>query len=99
MTSPLQLTLRYALFDTDGFDTRIYALESDVLYAFSFPAYFEKGSRFYFLLKYDIGKHTELWLRYSNTLYVNRSNISEGSLNEISGPARNDIKFQLRFSF
>ncbi len=99
MTSPMQLTLRYALFDTDGFDTRIYALESDVLYAFSFPAYFEKGSRFYFLLKYDIGKHTELWLRYSNTLYVNRSNISEGSLNEISGPARNDIKFQLRFSF
>jgi hypothetical protein len=99
MNSPLQLTLRYALFDTDGFDTRIYALESDVLYAFSFPAYFEKGSRFYFLLKYDLGRHTEIWLRYSNTLYVNRNVISEGSLNEISGPARNDIKVQVRFSF
>jgi hypothetical protein len=99
MDLPLNLTLRYALFDTDGFDTRLYALESDVLYAFSFPAYFEKGSRFYFLIKYDIGRNTELWLRYSNTLYVNRSVISEGSLNEISGPARNDIKVQLRVSF
>ena len=33
-----QIKLRYALFDTDGYDSRIYAYEHDVLYSFSVPA-------------------------------------------------------------
>ena len=38
--SPLQLTGRICLFDTDDYDARIYAYENDVLYSFSVPAYY-----------------------------------------------------------
>ena len=51
---PLSITFRYALFDTDGYDSRIYAYENEVLYSYSLPALSEKGSRTYLLLNYNI---------------------------------------------
>ncbi len=42
----LSLTVLYALFDTDSYDERIYAYESDVLYGYSVPSYYGKGIRF-----------------------------------------------------
>mgnify|MGYP007042166935 CR=1 FL=1 len=32
---PLKLSARYAIFDTDNYDTRLYAYENDLLYVFS----------------------------------------------------------------
>ena len=52
LSSPLSFSTRFALFDTQSFDSRIYAYESDVLYAFSIPAYNGRGSRFYIVTKY-----------------------------------------------
>ena len=40
----LRLSARYAIFNTDSYDTRIYAYEKDVLYAFSVPALYATGS-------------------------------------------------------
>lgn len=95
---PYSFSARYALFDTDTYDSRIYAYESDVLYAFSIPAYYYKGSRVYFLLKYKLTQNIDFWLRYSQSYYNNRQIISSG-LTEINGNTRSEIKAQIRIRF
>lgn len=99
LSKPLSITFRYALFDTDGYDSRIYAYENDVLYSYSLPALSEKGSRTYLLLNYNVTRNIEVWLRYAQTFYNNKNIISEGSLGEIMGNTKSEIKAQIRFSF
>ena len=94
-TERIQLTLRYAIFDADTYDSRIYAYENDVLYAFSIPAFYEKGSRVYLLLKYNISKSMDLWARIGQTWYATRNEIGTG-LKLIEGNKRTDLKIQLR---
>lgn len=96
--SPWALTLRYALFHTDGFDSRIYAYENDVLYAFSFPFYSDKGSRIYLLARYRLNRNIDLYARLAQTRYTNRNEIGSG-LDLIEGNTRTEIKAQVRFRF
>lgn len=98
LSSPWSLSLRYAIFDTDTYNARIYAYESDVLYAFSIPAYSGKGTRFYANLKYHIARGVDVWLRWSQWFYTDRNVISSG-LEEIEGNKRSEIKAQLRLRF
>ena len=95
---PYDISLRYAIFDTDTYDERIYAYENDVLYAFSIPAYYYKGSRFYILFKYEITDWLDFWLRYATTWYSNQNTIGN-DLDEIQGSRRSEVKAQLRFKF
>jgi len=95
---PFSITLRYALFDTDNYDTRIYVYENDVLYASSFPSYYYKGSRAYILLSYKVNRTLDLWLRVAQTYYSNQSTIGTG-LDEIKGNAKTEVKAQLRVKF
>lgn len=95
---PLKFSARYALFDTDSYDERIYAYENDVLYAFSIPSYYYKGSRIYFLIKWDVNKKIDLWFRFSQTYYLNKNKISSG-LDEINGNTKSEIKTQLIIKF
>ena len=97
--NPLSVTLRYALFQTDSYDARIYAYENDVPGSYSIPAYYNRGSRFYIMVDYNLTKRIELWLRYSQTVYENKQIISEGSLTEIQGNTKSEIKVQLKFKF
>lgn len=95
---PLSLYLRYAVFDTDSYQTRIYAYESDVLYAFSIPAYYNKGSRAYAMVKYQVTDGVHLWLKVGQTWYANQKSIGSG-LNEIKDNKKTNIKVQLRWNF
>lgn len=95
---PLSITCRYALFDTQSYDERLYAHEHDVLYAYSIPAYYYKGSRTYILLKYSINKYIDIWFRYAQTFYANKQTIGSG-LDEIQGNLKSEIKTQIRIRF
>lgn len=86
---------RYAFFDTDNFDNRLYVYEKDVWLAFSFPAYNGKGSRQYLLAQYQINEKIDVWLRWSQTQYLNRDSIGSGG-DTIIGNTENDVKFQVR---
>jgi hypothetical protein len=97
-SSPFSFSFRYGLFDTDSYNSRIYAYESDVLYAFSIPAYYNRGTRTYLTAKYKIKRGIDLWLRYGATFYDNIDVISSG-LEEIQGTTKSEIKAQLRFKF
>jgi hypothetical protein len=98
MGSKLTFTTRYALFDTDSWDSRIYAFESDVLYAFSILPYSGRGSRFYGMIKWDIVRGMDLWVRYGTFLYTDRNVISSGNT-QISGNQKSDVHIQLRLQF
>jgi hypothetical protein len=94
---PLEITFRYALFNTEGYDSRIYAYENDVLYAFSVPSYFDKGQRIYLMFRYRALKNLNIWLRIARTKFSNRLTVGSGS-DEIEGNAKTEIKVQLQLS-
>ncbi|UYZ57489.1 helix-hairpin-helix domain-containing protein [Hymenobacter latericus] len=91
----LRLSARYALFDTDDYDTRQYAYEQDVLYAFSVPALAGRGTRVYALAEYKLGRRITMWVRYATTTYRGQKTVGSG-LEEIQGPQRSEVKAQLR---
>lgn len=95
---PFDMSFRYALFNTDDYDTRIYAYESDVLYKFSVPAYAYQGQRYYLLFHWDVMPKLDFWLRFSQTIYFNRDIIGTG-LEEIDGNKRSEITAQIRWKF
>ncbi|WP_421918052.1 helix-hairpin-helix domain-containing protein [Marinifilum sp.] len=95
---PLNISLRYALFDTDSYNTRIYAYENDILYAYSIPAYYNKGSRFYLNLNYKINNKLTLYARYAQTKYSKSERIGTGT-SLIHGNTKSDFKAQLKFNF
>jgi hypothetical protein len=95
---PLEVTFRYALFDTDGYNSRIYTYENDVLYAFSVPAYFDKGQRMYLMLKWKVLKQLDVWFRVARATYFNRATIGSGS-DKIDGKHRTEVKVQLKLKF
>jgi len=92
---PLTLNFRYAMFDAT-YNSRLYAYESDILYAFSIPGYFYKGTRTYLTLKYDVNKSISIWARYSQFSYADKDILGEGSLNEIIGNKKSEVKLQMR---
>ena len=98
LSFPLSFTARLAYFDTETYNARIYAYESDVLYAYSFPAYYYRGMKAYLVLRYSIHKNIDVWFRVANLFYSNRDQIGSG-LEAINGKSRTDIKFQVRFQF
>lgn len=98
MQSRFSGNLRFAIFDTPGFNSRIYSYENDVLYNYSVPALQNRGTRFYVNGRYTIKRGIDLWLRYSITKYSNVDEVGSG-LDLIQGNSRSDIKIQLRFQF
>jgi hypothetical protein len=89
---------RYGLFDTDGFDTRIYTFENDILYEFSIPFYADRGTRYYINWRQDFGRHVMLQFRYSKTYFQNRTTISSGG-QFIDDNQRSEIKALVRYNF
>jgi hypothetical protein len=92
---PLTIYGRYAIFDTENYDTRIYAYENDLLGVFSIPSYYYQGIRTYLMVKYDISEKMECWLRWDVFSYANEGTISSG-LEEIQGNEKTTIKMQLK---
>lgn len=94
----VSFNFRFAVFDA-SYNSRIYAYENDILYAYSVPAYFGRGIRTCFTLKYSpVKDFIDIWLRYSQFKYADREVISSG-INEIQGNKQSEIKFQIRIRF
>ncbi len=90
--------MRLTLFDTEGFDARIYAYENDVLYGFSIPGFQNQGVRFYTNLRYNLKRGVDIWAKYSYTKYNGVTTVGSG-LDEIQGDNRSEAKLQLRIQF
>lgn len=92
---PLEVTFRYALFDTDGYDSRIYTYENDILYAFSVPSYFDKGQRVYLMLRWRVYEQLNAWFRLGRLIYSSRNTVGSGS-DLINGNHKTEVKVQLQ---
>jgi uncharacterized membrane protein len=90
--------LRLQYFETDGYNSRIYPYENDVLYSFSIPAFYGKGFRYYVNINYDMSKKLSFWLRWAQTIYRDQQSIGSG-LDEISGNKKTEVKLEARFIF
>lgn len=66
---PIVVQLRLQGFDVQNWNNRIYTYENDVLYAFSIPATYGLGGRWYVNMRYKISKQLSLYLRVSETVY------------------------------
>lgn len=94
----MTFSARLAIFDIDDYNSRIYAYEDNVPYTFSVPLYQKSGTRFYFMVKYQVNKKVKLFARYSKTQYQNINTIGSG-LEEINGNSQSDLNLQLQVSF
>ncbi|MEL6719640.1 MAG: helix-hairpin-helix domain-containing protein [Bacteroidota bacterium] len=95
---PISFTTRYALFDTDGFATRFYHYENNLLYTFSIPAYYNRGSRFYINVRYRGIRNLTLEARYEQTYWKNQDRFGSG-VNQIDGNVRSAVSAQVKYKF
>ncbi len=71
---PLSIWLRYCIFGTDDYESRIYTWENDLLYSFSIPALFGNGNRTYLMTSLKITDKAELRFKYA----ISSKNLTTG---------------------
>ena len=98
LSSPFGFATRFAIFNTDSYNTRIYTYETEVLYAYSIIGLAGHGTRTYLLLTYSPTKWMDIWARASNTWYSENDEIGSGD-NTFPGSTRSDFKLQVRLKW
>lgn len=98
LINTLSGSFRFSYFETEGYNSRIYAYENDLLYNYSIPALFGKGKRYYLNINYDVNASLSFWLKLSQTYYKDKSLIGSG-LNEIQGNKLSEGKLQFIYKF
>ena len=94
--SKWSLTARCAVFQTDSYASRIYSFESNPLYVYGNPSYFDKGVRMYALCQFKLFKDIDLWFRYGGFYYTALNVIGSGS-DQIMGNKKREWVFQVRW--
>jgi hypothetical protein len=93
---PYSFAARWSVFKTGGYDARIYSYEQDMAGSFSLPAYYDAGSRYYFLVRYRLSRGLDLWIRFGSTVYPDPAFTDENG--ELPEP-RQELKGQIRWQF
>jgi hypothetical protein len=98
IASPMSFNFRYAVFDINSFDARIYTYENDLLYEFYIPFFQNRGSRFYVNFRYRLARNYTWEFRVGRTYLDNVKSIGSGN-ETIDGNTRTELKTQLRIRF
>jgi len=98
VSSPFHFSVRYALFDTDQFENRIYSYERDLPGTFSMTSFYGKGSRYSLLLKYNFRKTLHLQVKVGHTAYRDRQIVGT-ALEHVQGNKLTDIRCLCTFKF
>lgn len=91
--SPVYGSLRYAIFDTQDFDTRIFTFENDLFAAISIPGFSGRGSRYFINLAWRVNDWLRLEGRLEQTM-INKAVTSSGQTGRETA-----WKFQARLRF
>lgn len=96
--------IRLQYFETDGYNERVYAYESDLPYGFSIPFFYDKGLRYYISINWQPAKFfiqrkrsklaINIGLKWAQTIYYSKDVIGSGN-DEINGNRQSEIKLQL----
>ena len=98
MMKPFSGNIRLLYFETDDYNSRLYAYENDMLYNYSIPVLYEKGYRYYLNINYDFSKKLQVWAKWAQFFYPDREEIGSG-LDLIEGRRRTELKLQLMYKF
>ncbi|HEU4472288.1 MAG TPA: helix-hairpin-helix domain-containing protein [Flavisolibacter sp.] len=96
--SSWSVNLRMQYFETGSYNSRIYAYESDVLYSFSMPAFYEKGWRCCVNIGVEPKKNLSLWLRYARNFFPEQKQMGSG-VDLIESDRRSQARAQIMFTF
>lgn len=86
--------MRLQYFETEDYDSRIYAFENDVLYSYSIPVFYGKGYRYYLNARYNLSRGLSIWTRIAQTKYSDREEIGSG-LDKLYGNKKTEVKIEL----
>jgi hypothetical protein len=92
------LTFRFSAFETGGYDSRLYAFENQVLYNYSIPALYGRGTRYYLLGDLDLGRKLKLWARVART-HFSEGGPEAGGRDAVDSPYRTEWTVQVRRIF
>ncbi len=95
-TRRVRADLRLTLFDTDGYDARLYAFENDLTGVFSIPALAGRGVRAYVLVAAEPVEGLVLQAKLATTWLRNVRRIGSGA-NEVEGHRVSDLGVQVRY--
>ena len=94
----LSFDIRYIIFDTDDYDSRIYEFENDIKGVMSNVALYGKGRRVYAVLKYKPFPYTELSAKYAETFTDGVKSTGSGN-DEIRNDINNKLSIGLELFF
>ena len=94
----LRVNARLALFETDGFDARIFVYENDLTGVFSVPALAGRGARAYVLLSASPAPAVLVQARLAATWFRDVRRLGSGA-DEIEGNRVRDLGVQVRVRF
>lgn len=96
LNNAFALNGRLAYFSTDGYNSRLYAYENDLLYSFSVPALYNKGFRCYLNYRKTLNERLSFWLKLAATHQL-KSIDDNGEL--VGAATKTEVKIQLRYQF
>ncbi len=91
---PLSFLIRFTLFNTENYNSRIYAYEQDLEGIYNISPFYGKGSRIMFLFNYKMTRFAKLSFKISHTEYDDRSSIGSG-LDEVKSSEKTYYRMQL----
>lgn len=95
---PFSGVTRLQYFETEGYNSRIYTYENEVLYSYSLPGYSGRGLRYYVLLHLSFSRKWEAWLHWSQSRYPDLDAIGSGP-DQVAGNRKSVLKLQFRVIF
>ncbi|MBV7533622.1 helix-hairpin-helix domain-containing protein [Chitinophaga sp. sic0106] len=95
---PFSISGRCTWFQTDSYQSRLYAYESSVLYDNSVGQYYGNGWQYYINMKYKIRKNWTVWAKCSQAYYPDVTSIGSG-LDKISSNKKSAVQLQTMLSF
>jgi len=94
----LTMQTRLAVFETDSYDSAIYEFEEESPGAYSNPALYGSGVRWYFILRYQIFSKMYIAAKYAQTVKEGVRSIGTGN-DEISGDTQSVVSIQVEVRF
>jgi hypothetical protein len=95
----LSATARIAWFNTNSYDSRVYAYENDVPQYFYIPAFYSHGMRYYLYLSYELIPRLMVYAKLSQTRYFDEDFAIGSGNTAIEGNTRTALRIQLRYRF
>lgn len=95
---PLQVAATVSYFDTDDYESRLYAYEYGLLYVMNNPAFYGAGMRGTITARWAVSPVVMVAMKAGSTAYFDRDKIGSG-LQQIDSRRQTDIEMQVRFKF